>query len=119
MDMRNHGDYDFEEKKSEKKPQPSPFSTESYFLMPGQHLSSLSCQLATGSQPILVVDPIPGYVTSLIINLDVESPLFSRGEEKEVRDFFPPSIKHLNIPIPHPDLHQAKFYPFFCSLYKQ
>ena len=51
--------------------------------MPGQHLSSFSCQLATGSQPILVVDPIPGYVTSLIINLDVESPLFSRGEEKE------------------------------------
>lgn len=89
MDMRNHGDYDFEEKKSEKKPQPSPFSTEGYFLMPGQHLSSLSCQLATGSQPILVVNPILGYVTSLIINLDVESPLFSRGEEKEVRDFFP------------------------------
>lgn len=35
---------------------------------------------------------------------------------RKVRDFRAPPqyIKHLNIPIPHPDLHQTKSYPFFA-----
>ena len=37
-----------------------------------------------------------------------------QGRRKGSERFFPLYIKHLNIPIPHPDLHQAKLYPFFA-----
>ena len=36
-----------------------------------------------------------------------------QGRRQGSERFFPPYIKHLNVPIPHLDLHQAKFYPFF------
>lgn len=37
-----------------------------------------------------------------------------QGRRQGSERFFPPYIKHLNVPIPHLDLHQAKFYPFFA-----